>query len=135
MNSDPASRPELPPDVIRRYYTDLEPRSDLIEEERRQQEQEQHREAIKQLSSIRRLREKYSNRLFWLLAIWLLAIACATVFQGFESIRFELPEIAFAILIGSTTVSVVGLFAVVARYLFPRLEDSLPPGKANRERE
>ena len=40
--------------------------------------------------------------------------------HGFPCISFKLSDTVLATLIGSTTASVLGLFAIVANYLFPK---------------
>jgi len=65
-------------------------------------------------------RKKYAGRSFWLVVIWLLLIGVFVFFQGFKVGGFELTSGVLITLIGSTTGSIVGIFLIVTRYLFPR---------------
>jgi uncharacterized hydantoinase/oxoprolinase family protein len=64
-------------------------------------------------------RKKYAGRAFWLVVVWLLLIGVIIFFQGFKLYGFELSSGVLTTLIGSTTGSVVGIFLIVTRYLFP----------------
>jgi predicted anti-sigma-YlaC factor YlaD len=83
-------------------------------------------------------RRKYARGIFRLICWWLAAILIVLVLQGFLSKRdialnfnafgshwttsfhFELAEGILLALIGGTTVTVIGLFVIVANYFFPR---------------
>jgi len=65
-------------------------------------------------------RKKYAARCFWLVTIWLALIGLIVFLQGFRICGFSLPNSVLITLIGSTTGSVVGIFLIVTRYLFPR---------------
>ena len=81
---------------------------------------QQLREQIKDLQQDRGQRKRYSDRLFWLVVVWLAVIGAIVLLHGFHAIPFQLSTTVLATLIGSTTASVLGLFAIVANYLFPR---------------
>ena len=65
-------------------------------------------------------RKTYANRTFYLVAVWLTAIAVVVFLQGFKLAGFSLESGIVEALIGGTTTGVVGLFLIVTRYLFPR---------------
>jgi hypothetical protein len=73
-------------------------------------------EAIKQDTTERK---RYANRTFWLVCFWLGGIALTIVAQGFKAWGFYLDADIVMALIGGTTTGVVGIFLIVARYLFP----------------
>jgi hypothetical protein len=51
---------------------------------------------------------------------WLLVIAAIMFLEGVRVYGFSLePEVLMA-LIGGTTTGIIGIFLIVARYLFPR---------------
>lgn len=77
-------------------------------------------EQIKNLEQDREQRKTYGNRLFWLIATWLCVVAIVLFLAGFKVCQFELPTAVLATLIGGATASVIGLFAIVATYLFPK---------------
>jgi hypothetical protein len=91
-------------------------------------EEEQDLESQEYLAHIRGLiqdmaeRKKYAGRIFCLLAIWLIGIFLLLLFQGFLSPHnwFSLDDKVMIAAIGGTTVNVIGIFVVVARYLFPQ---------------
>lgn len=65
-------------------------------------------------------RKTYSNRLFRLIVCWLMAIGLIVLLDGFSCIPFALSVPVLTTIIGSTTVAVLGLFAIVVNYLFPK---------------
>ena len=78
-------------------------------------------EQLDSLRQDRKQRKKYSNRLFRLIVWWLSAIGVIVVLHGCLIVPFELNTTVLTTLIGSTTASVLGLFAIVANYLlFPK---------------
>ena len=92
----------------------------LSDEERDQIEGDRLRAQIDDLIQDRQQRKTYATRLFWLVVGWFGVVGLIVGLHGFRFWSFELPVAALATLVGSTTVSLVGLFAVVARYLFPQ---------------
>jgi hypothetical protein len=69
-------------------------------------------------------RKRYASRFFLLSCAWLLSIIAILMLQGFGSIwfgrlPFKLSENVLLAVIGSTTVNVLGILYVVAKYLFP----------------
>lgn len=69
-----------------------------------------------------RERRRYAGRIFWLVSLWLIAMFILLLLEGFLSRRdwFHLEPSVLLAAIGGTTVNVIGIFIVVARYLFPR---------------
>ena len=68
----------------------------------------------------RNQRKTYGSRLFWLIIIWLIVSGLIVLLQGFSFVPFKLSVTVLTTLIGSTTASVLGLFAIVANYLFSK---------------
>lgn len=67
------------------------------------------------------LRKKFSWAIFIFLSIWIAAILTFVLFIGFgEYTCFVLSDSVSITLLGSTTVSVIGIFMVVAKYFFPQ---------------
>jgi hypothetical protein len=73
-------------------------------------------------------RKKYAGRIFSLLSLWLIGLFVLLLLQGFLSHLhyFSLPDAVLLATIGGTTLNVIGIFIVVARYLFPRRPEELP---------
>ena len=89
-------------------------------EETRSLENEELRQSIENLVQDREQRKAYGDRLFVLVKVWLGMIALIVLMHGCRYLPFELSTTVLATLIGSTTASVLGLFAIVANYLFPK---------------
>ncbi len=68
---------------------------------------------------LRRMREDWAPRLFWVLSGWLILTAAILVFHGFGWWGFSVEERVLMTLLGSTAVNVVGLFGIIARFVFP----------------
>ena len=64
-------------------------------------------------------RKKYADRIFCLICVWLFAIFGIVALQGFSFKGFDVSDKILMVLIGGTTINVLGLFVIVARYLFP----------------
>lgn len=77
---------------------------------------------IEDLIQDRDQRKVYGTRLFRLMVSWLCGVFIVIVLSGFNLFSFKLSTTVLTTLIGSTTASVLGLFAIVANYLFPRRE-------------
>lgn len=90
------------------------------EEEKEFLENERLQAEIDDLVQDRDQRRTYANRLFWLIAVWLVVIGLIVLLHGFSHVPFTLSGAVLTTLIGSTTASVLGLFAIVANYLFPK---------------
>lgn len=90
-----------------------EAEKEFIENERLQAE-------IDDLVQDREQRKTYADRLFRLVAVWLVVNGLIVFLHGFGHVPFTLSGAVLTTLIGSTTASVLGLFAIVANYLFPK---------------
>jgi hypothetical protein len=72
-------------------------------------------------------RRRYADGLWKMVVIWLLGITAFLLLDGFWSAYNNKPFLSDAVilaLIGGTTASVLGLFAIVANYLFPQAQSS-----------
>jgi hypothetical protein len=77
-------------------------------------------------------RQKYVSKLFWLLCVWLFIVVGVLLLQGWRGGSFWLSDAVLAALLGTTTVNVVGLFYVVAKFLYPsRVERESPQDEAS----
>lgn len=65
------------------------------------------------------LRLDYSNKIFWLVCSWLICVAVSIFLSGFKIGNFSLSDKVLITFITSTTINVVGLFIVVAKWMFP----------------
>lgn len=64
-------------------------------------------------------RKAYALRIYHLTVAWLIALAAFILLYGWQAkVGFSLSERVILALITSTTIEVIGLFVIVARYLF-----------------
>lgn len=94
--------------------------SGAAEKEEEDLDRQERKERIRHLEQERELRKEYSDRLFELVCWWLVAVLAVVFLQGMSGGRFQLATWTMNILVGSTTVSIVSLVAIVATSLFPR---------------
>ncbi|MFL0803392.1 MAG: hypothetical protein K6L81_06715 [Agarilytica sp.] len=103
-----ASPKELEPDLS----IDLEEHQLFYQVESLKQE-------LKEAQDTHTLRLGYAGRIFWLVCAWLVCVAIAVFMSGFNVSGFSLSDKVLITFITSTTVNVVGLFVVVAKWMFP----------------
>ena len=79
-------------------------------------------DAFRQDSDLARAqRKKYADRIFVLLVVWLCTLVVILILSGFSTLTgFNLTDTVLMTLIGSTTASMIGIFLIVANYLFPK---------------
>lgn len=65
-------------------------------------------------------RRAYARGIFVLLCVWLTVVVATVIGSGHEDCPVKLPDAVLIALISGVSASVVGLFAVVAGYLFPK---------------
>lgn len=66
-------------------------------------------------------RKEYADKIFLLIVWWLIAIFLILVCQGLGAwTGFKLSDKVLVTLIGGTTINVLGIFAIVANYIFYR---------------
>jgi hypothetical protein len=71
-------------------------------------------------------RKTYARRIFGLICSWVAGLFLLLAAQGLGQwwwLKFSLPHPVLLAAIGSTTVNVLGLFYIVAHYLFPTRHD------------
>jgi|GEM_PF-991764 len=104
---------------------DAKTTEELSESDNNQEIQEhlEHKLKVEELASLtqdRKERKTYANRIYWLIVAWLAMLFIVLGFQGFKPFRFEIGDKVLITLITGTTLNVIGIFLVVANYLFPR---------------
>ncbi len=65
------------------------------------------------------LRLRYTTCIFCLVCVWLTFVVTSVFLTGFKILGFSLSDKVLMTFITSTTISVLGLFVVVAHWLFP----------------
>lgn len=98
----------------------------VVEDEKATYEAEAGADRIKQLRAEnkqrkqdRKERRKYANRVFFLISTWLGVMGIIVLCQGFSPEGFKLDTPVLVTLVSTTTASVLGIFLIVANYLFP----------------
>lgn len=87
----------------------------LLESRLRQAELE---EIIQDYASNRELREKYAAKVYLFLATWSAGVFLILVVNGFGLWGFTLADTVLSVLVGGTTISVIGLVGFIVRGLF-----------------
>ncbi|MEM6457127.1 MAG: hypothetical protein AAF772_18710 [Acidobacteriota bacterium] len=71
------------------------------------------------------LRKTYADRIYKMVGVWLVAVGLVVFLQGLTvppldpHVRFALSDVGFGAALGSATVTVIGLLAIVVKSLFP----------------
>lgn len=111
------------PDALLRIQEPSTPDSEASEiiGEQRDLDMAGLKEELAQRRQDREERKKYAHLIFRLVVSWLLGIAAIVLLQGFLGPVeiFEIPTSALVTLIGGTTASVVAIFGIVAKHIFP----------------
>ncbi|MFZ6843565.1 hypothetical protein [Undibacterium sp. RuTC16W] len=76
---------------------------------------------LRQVEQIIEARKTYADKVFSLVRIWLIVVGSILIGQGFNRyVGFELSDKVLITLIGGTTLNVIGIFTIVANFLFPK---------------
>lgn len=78
---------------------------------------------LQEAQDTHKLRLRYADKIFWLVCAWLVGVVIAIFLSGLNAFGFKLSDNVLIAFITSTTVTVVGLFAVVAKWMFPNSKD------------
>lgn len=94
---------------------------DITKEEAKALELVKHKLELEGIKQDQTQRKEYADRIFCLIKWWLVAILTILVLHGFaEKTGFKLSDKVLITLIGGTTINVLGIFAIVANYIFYR---------------
>lgn len=74
----------------------------------------------RELSENIKSRGNWGDRIFWLVVGWLLSVVAIVALQGFTVRGFHLDNSVVIAFICTTTVNVLSLGYIVAKYLFPQ---------------
>ncbi|MCD8304054.1 MAG: hypothetical protein LUC86_04430 [Prevotellaceae bacterium] len=86
------------------------------------QQNEMLRERQSNLIQDREQRKKYASRIFWMICVYLVLILIVVFSCGWG--LMALNDGVLMMLLGTTTANVIGLFAIVTKYLFHPTVDS-----------
>ncbi|SEA74236.1 hypothetical protein [Nitrosospira multiformis] len=76
------------------------------------------RQQLQENVDTHKLRKDYSHKIFILVCIWLGCVILGVLLSGFCLWGFYLSDKVLITFIASTTFNVVGLFAIVAKWMF-----------------
>jgi len=65
-------------------------------------------------------RKQYANRIFILICAWLISMLVLLLLEGFRICGFNIADRVLITAITGTTLNVLGIFIIVANYLFPK---------------
>ncbi|HEV2862575.1 MAG TPA: hypothetical protein VGX48_16290 [Pyrinomonadaceae bacterium] len=74
---------------------------------------------LQEAKELHKYRKRYTSRLFWVIVLWLIAVNVYVILTATRKASFDLPDGVLIAFITSTTVAVIGLFVIVAKWLFP----------------
>jgi hypothetical protein len=99
--------------------------------EKLQIENNRLKQDLKEAQDVHELRKEYTGKLFWLIVLWLFAVITFVTLAGSTGLnpRFILADSVLIAFITSTTVSVLGLFVLVAKWLYPSHHKEEPEQK------
>ncbi len=80
------------------------------------------------LTELHDTRKQYVGRLFWLITAWLAVVVALVALTATLKNVFTLADSVLIAFITSTTVSVIALFVIVAKWLFPSANDEKKDG-------
>ena len=63
-------------------------------------------------------RAEYAPKIYWLVVVWVIGIFALIILQGFHIYSFNLSDSVLIAAISGTTLNILGIFAIVAKYIF-----------------
>jgi len=109
----PLTQTEKDDELYREEITDLEARRADLE--------------LRNLEANIEHRKQYAGRIFYFVTAWMGMVFGVLLADGWQLGGFDLSDKVLLALIGGTSLNVLGLFAIVANYFFPKTPK--PPGK------
>ena len=107
-----------------------------LREHRELHEIETLKQRLKEAVDVHKLRVEYTRKIFTLVCTWLGCVVVCVLFSGFNFGHFRLADSVLIAFITSTTVNVVGLFIVVAKWMYPSVfpvKDAANPSPTRRK--
>jgi len=95
-------------------FAAYEPKARLV------MDQEAAAQSLGERSQDMSARKNYARCIFFLLVAWLGLVFSVVIASGYKACPIYLSDAVLIALISGASVGVIGLFAIVANYLFPR---------------
>lgn len=92
---------------------------EALENAKLETEVERLKSELQHAKDLHEIRKKYTGRLFWLIVAWLSVVIIFVTLTATIKPYFNLADSVLIAFITSTTISVLGLFILVAKWLFP----------------
>ena len=92
---------------------------------------EELRQKQQETRDLHDLRFEYTDKIFKLVCGWLLCVILSVMLSGFKVWSFSLSDAVLIAFITSTTINVVGLFIVVAKWMYPASSSALKADHQN----
>ena len=103
-----------------------------LDEHRMRYELDSLEQQLREAEDTHELRIGYANKIFIMVCIWLGCVIASVVMCGFHLWGFTLSDKVLITFITSTTINVVGLFAIVAKWMFHHGGKKLEDGKSKK---
>ena len=82
------------------------------------------RQKQRETEDLHDLRVDYTGNIFKLVCVWLACVIVCVTLSGFKLLGFSLSDAVLVAFITSTTINVVGLFIVVAKWMYPAVHSA-----------
>jgi hypothetical protein len=103
-------------DSLEAAYEEIGYLSDELAQTRAELQSLREKKTVDQVRA--ELIKPYTNKVFWFVVFYCVAVGCLLVADGIETNNFSLKESTIGIIAGSTAVSVIGLIGMVITGLF-----------------
>jgi hypothetical protein len=127
-NSNPPEVPPLPEinqqiqEGQQAELAEAQLKSQLASAERKVLELEREKQELQEKIEVHGIRKEYIEKLYGLTVVWLTFVILFIILQATSKGHFNLNDGVLIAFITSTTVAVIGIFLIVAKWLFPTLQ-------------
>lgn len=99
---------------------DLDPDPSLsLEDLKQKHDIELLKQELEELKDTHTLRLKFAKSIFWVVVLWLLFVSIILVMEGFWLWDFSLSDAILITILTTTSINIIGLLVIVAKWLFP----------------
>jgi hypothetical protein len=112
----------IDPEELPKQPDDLDYQEERLLEEEYKNPSVLDKYRIRELAGFIEIRKEYTKKTYWFFALWCISVFIILILGGFSLCGFFLPASVLSVLVGSTTVSVIGLVAIIGRGVFNRTD-------------
>ncbi|MCX8519522.1 MAG: hypothetical protein ORN21_05260 [Methylophilaceae bacterium] len=124
-----------PHNLLNQYGYENPDLSANLEQHKSRHELERAIQELEESKEIRKMRIAYASKIFWLILFWLIIVMSSVLLSGSHLRGFTLSDSVLIAFMTTTTVNVLGLFYIVAKWLFANNKTPTPtnnpPATAN----